>query len=220
MSFKIARLLALAPVIAACATNTTRIRDGTDESILDALRAENKGIVLIHTTLHDQLCNQVIAGVAHPDASGRYVAAEDIALKRILNRRGMPSEVTLPAGDYGLIRLECNSSIQPSNFVTRPAESGNMFTGEGAVYDQPIAKFSVQAGEFVDVGSLQLPSRITGVFLPTGEFKAYVVPNADNAVQTLAAAKPALYAHLVHRLMTTPGQTLQPRATASPGPAR
>ena len=220
MSSKIARLLALAPVIAACATNATRINDGAGESVLDALRAEDKGVVLIHTTLHDHVCSKVIARVAHPDASGRYVAAEEIALKRILNRRGAPAEVTLPAGDYGLVRLECNGGIQNSSFVTRAAESGNILTGEGAVYDQPIAKFSVQAGEFVDVGSLQLPSRTTGVFFPTGEFKAYVVPNADSAVQTLAAAKPALYAHLVHRLMTTPGQTQQPRATASPGPAR
>jgi hypothetical protein len=214
MLLRIARGLALALVVAGCATNITGIDDGA--SALDTLRSENKGLVLIHTALHDQRCTRVIARVAHPDASGRYVASiggEEIALKRILNLPNLPIEVQLPAGEYGIIDLDCENFNRHRHFVMPVIERANIFAGQGAVY-QPMAKFSVQAGEFVDVGSLQLPTSATG------EFKAYVVPNADSVVQTLAAAKPAIYAHLVRRLMTTPGQAQQPGPIASPRAAR
>ncbi|HEY2135110.1 MAG TPA: hypothetical protein VGH49_04440 [Xanthobacteraceae bacterium] len=205
----------LALAVAGCATNPTGLKDG--ESVLETLRTENKGIVLIHTALHDARCARVLARMAHPDASGRYISGEEVALKRILNRSGAPIEVTLPAGDYGIVGLDCENGNQHRFFSMRAAESGNIFTGEGAVYAQPIAKFSLQAGEFVDVGSLQLPTQGTGtLFGPSGVFNAYVVPNADGVVQTLAAAKPAVYAHLVQRLMIVPGQAQQPNVSVSP----
>ncbi|HEY1542727.1 MAG TPA: hypothetical protein VGG01_09975 [Xanthobacteraceae bacterium] len=84
------------------------------------------------------------------------------------------------------------------------------------VLAQPIAKFSVHAGEFVDVGSLQLPTRTTGTFFRTGEFNAYVVPSDEAVIQTLAAKRPEIYAHLVRRLMTIPGQQQEPGQIVAP----
>jgi len=202
---------ALALLLAGCATNITGIEDGA--SALDALRVENKGLVLIHTSLHDQGCPRVLAKVAHPDAGGRYIEGEEIALKRILNRPDVPIEVQLPAGEYGIVRLECENRLDHRIFFAHPAERGNILTGEGAIYEQPIAKFNVRAGEFVDVGSLQL-------WTNAGKFKAQAVPIADSVVQTMAAAKPAIYTHLVRRLMTTPDQAQQSGPVASPRAAR
>jgi hypothetical protein len=209
-----ALVIVLACVIAGCATNYTGISDG--ESVLDTLRAEKKGLVLIHTSLNDQRCAQVLATVAHPDASGRHVGGEEIALKRILNRANAPIEVHLPAGDYGIVGLECRAGNVLRTFGMRATERGNILTGEGAIYDHPIATFSVHAGEFVDVGSLQLPLRSTGTFFQPGEFSAYVVPNGETVVQELAAKKPLVYAHLVRRLMVTPGRAQPPGPIASP----
>ena len=211
-----ALFVALACVVAGCATNYTGITDS--DSALDALRAENKGLVLIHTSLHDQGCAQVLATVAHPDGSGRYVRGEEIALKRILNRANAPIEVHLPAGDYGIVGLECRTGNQHRIFNMRAAERGNILTGEGAIYDHPIATFSVHAGEFVDVGSLQLQLQRPGALFQPGEFSTYVVPNRDAVIRDLAAKKPAVYSHLVRRLMVTPGQAQPPGAIAAPLP--
>jgi hypothetical protein len=98
----------------------------------------------------------------------------------------------------------------------RATKQGSILTGDGAVYAQPMAKFSVHAGEFVDVGSLQLPIQTTGTFFRPGEFKAYVVPNDETVVQTLAAKRPEVYAHLVRRLMTVPGQQQEPSQIVAP----
>jgi hypothetical protein len=216
MRFRFAILLALAPVVAACATNPTRVLDG--DSVLANLRTEGKGIVLIHTTLHDHLCNSITAKVAHPDSDGRWVAGEEINLKLILNLRGDPSEVVLPAGDYGLVSLHCVSSLENRSFHARPLKRGNILTGEGAIYEQPIARFSVQAGEFVNVGSLQLSSTPSGVLGVPSSFRAYVEPLDESKVQALAAKKPALYAQLVQRLMTVPAQAQQPAPSAPRAP--
>ena len=207
-------VLALALTVGACATNPTGVRDG--DLVLDSLRAKNKGIVLIDTDMNYG-CGRVLARVAHPNAEGHYVQAEEIALKRILNRPG-PTEVTLPAGDYGIVQLDCESGPNHRIFMTRPTTRGNILTGEGAVYDRPIATFSVRAGEFINVGNLLLPSRSTGnvLFGPQAEFSAHVVPIRDDVLQKLAAAKPALYSHLVQHLMTTPGSQGPPGPRAAP----
>jgi hypothetical protein len=212
MFFRFACLLALAPVIAGCATNPTRVADG--DSVLAKLGAENKGIILIHTALHDSGCANVEAKVAHPDADGRYVAGgERISLKRILNLPKQPSEVVLPAGDYGIVSLECSTGNIHRNFFARATKSGNILTGEGAMFEQPVAKFSLRAGEFVNVGSLQLSTRRTGkIFGPQSEFSTYVIPIDGDVLQKLAAAKPLLYSQLVQRLMTTSGAMNQPEA--------
>jgi hypothetical protein len=78
MRFRFAVLLAVAAALAACATNPTRVLDG--DSVLAKLQTEGKGIVLIHTDLHDRLCNKITADVAHPDSEGRFVEAEQINL--------------------------------------------------------------------------------------------------------------------------------------------
>ena len=216
MPARTACVLPLALVFAGCATNLTGVTDG--ESALANLRAENKGLVLIDTDLHDR-CGRVLARVAHPDADGHYVRAEEIALKRILNRPGMPTEVQLPAGDYGIVELDCESGPDHRVFMARATKQGNILTGEGTVYDRPIATFSVRAGEFVDIGSLRLPSWSTGKFFgPQAEFKAYALPIDDIIVAQLALAKPAIYSQRVQRLMTTADAPPGPDPWAKPAP--
>lgn len=212
MFFRFTCLLALTFVMAGCANNPTSIAAADSDSALDKLRGENKGLLLIHSSLHDGACFSLLATVARPDAEGRYVGGEEIYLKRITNRPNEPTEVVLPAGDYGIVQLDCWNSPHHRYFNARLATHGIILTSAQRVYEQPIAKFSLQPGEFVDVGSLQLTTS-------HGGFQTYVLPIDEGQIQQLASAKPALYAHRVRRLMTTPGQPPQsnpPAATAAP----
>lgn len=200
MFARVAGALAITFTVAGCATNLTGLDDG--ESVLAELRAQNKGIILIDSDLNGY-CPRVLARVAHPDASGHYVQGEEIALKRLLNVPG-PTEVQLPAGDYGIVELTCERRPNPQVFRAHATQRGNILTGDGAIFDRPIATFTVRAGEFIDVGSLHFQSWSTGkLFGPQAEFKAYATPIDEAFITKRALAKPAVYAHRVQQLMIT-----------------
>jgi hypothetical protein len=206
MILRTARLVALGCLLAlnvgGCAGyNPTRIDDGA--SVLDDLRGQNKGIVLVDTSLQ---CAEMSAIAAHPDAEGHYVSGELITIVSVFYLNGEPNQLVLPAGDYGLVHIRCQFGNVTRRLEARPIKQGNILSGERAIYDQPIAKFSVRPGEIADIGSLQLPMSNSG--LPGGQinFRAFVVPISESKLQAFAAHKPNLYAHLVRRPMTTPGQ--------------
>ena len=210
MYVRSACLLALA--VAGCAANPTRVADS--KSILDELRGQNKGIVLIDTPLR---CAEMNAIVAHPDADGHYVTGETIAIVSILYLNGEPNQLVLPAGDYGLVDITCSFANATRRFVARPTRSGGLLSGEPAVYDQPIAKFSVRPGEIADIGSLQLQTSGSGFLGLQSNFLASVVPISESKLQAFADHKPALYSQLVRRPMVTPGLEQQPNQSTSPG---
>jgi hypothetical protein len=103
-------------------------------------------------------------------------------------------------------------------FIMPATKRGSLLGGDPAVFDQPIAKFSVRPGEIVDVGSLQLPTTSSGFLGLQSNFRAFVVPISESKLQAFAAHKPTLYAQLVRRPMTTPGQEppAQPVSPAAP----
>ena len=199
MHIRSACLLAL--VLTGCASVRTQLTDSV--ATLDELRAQNKGIVLIDTdaSLH---CMEMNAQVGHPDADGHYVQGDWINLKSIYYLNGEPSQHIFPAGDYALVHIVCSQGNKTSDFVARPFKQGNLLNGELTVYDRPIVTFSVRPGEIVDVGNLELPSSGGGLFDLRSSFAPYVTPISASKLQAFASHKPALYAHLVHRPMTTP----------------
>jgi hypothetical protein len=208
MRIPTAGLLAL--VVAGCAGyNPTRIDDSA--SVLDELRGENKGIVLIDTSLH---CGELNARVAHPDADGRYASGELITIVSVFYLNGEPNQLVLPAGDYGLVDLACSQGNMNRHFIARPSKRGS--GGDPAVYDQPIATFNVRRGEIVDVGSLQLPTSSSGFLGLQSNFRAFVMPISESKLRAFAEHKPTLYSQLVRRPMTIPGQVPQPNGSTSP----
>jgi hypothetical protein len=210
---RIGCLLALAPALAAClATISPPV--GDDESELTQLRVENKGMILIHTSLADGSCFQVLAKITQLDAEGRYLDGKEIYLRRppIKGPNG-PSEIILPAGEYGIVQLNCfnlSNSDRYKHYNARVATRGDIVTGEGTVYEQPIAKFTVQPGAFVDVGSLNVHTLRAGTpYGQQGEFAVSVTPIEERWIRPLASAKPKIYASRVQHLMTTPSQVQQ-----------
>ncbi len=200
MRISTACLLALT-LVGCAGYNPTRVDDGA--AVLDELRGQNKGVVLIDTSLH---CGQLDARVAHPGADGRYLSGETITIVSVFYLHGEPNELILPAGDYGLVELICSQGSVTRHFTTPPSKRGSLLGGAPAEYDQPIAKFSVRPGEIVDVGSLQLPTTSSGFLGLQSNFRAFVVPISESKLQAFAAHKPTLYAQIVRRPMTTAGQ--------------
>jgi len=218
MLFRLVCLLALTPALGGClATVSAPVSNDTSE--LAQLRAENKGMILIHTSLADGHCFEVLAKIVQPDTTGRYVDGKEVYLRRppIKGPNG-PSEIVLPAGDYGVVELVCSNLVTKRKreyYHARVTTDGNLITGEGTVYQQPIAKFSVLPGEFVDIGSINVSTvRAPDASGNNGEFAVTIAPIEDDWLHSLAAAKPKIYALRVQRLMTTPGRAT---VSASPG---
>jgi hypothetical protein len=196
---RVAMLLPLVAAMAGCVTTTAAVRQ-IDETERTKLHAENKSVVLLHTSLHDAFCSGGISlRLAHPDASGRYVQIAPINLDGTSGPK-VPSQVALPAGDYGIVGLTCIAS-SGSRFNAKVERPGSPFTGTGAVYARPIATFKVGVGEVVDIGSLRLSVRPTGgPFSPRG-FVAVVAPMPEERLSNLAAANPKLMQERKTRLM-------------------
>ncbi len=179
-------------MLTGCATNATFVAPNTE---VRKLAEDNKGIVLLYTSLHDEPCHILKAKLAKPQPSGHYAEAEWINLKFVNNRPKEPSQIVLAAGDYGFVELECQG-VQRRVYAARVV---------GSVYERPIATFNVQAGEVVDIGSLQLPARLVGAYgWKRPIFNAVVTPIPELWLQNLAASNPNLHSARVTRLMKVP----------------
>ena len=130
---------------------------------VEKLRAENKSIVIVHTSLHDQKylarCDGITATLAQRDSEGQYVSGQTVTLKAPFDLKQIPSRIELPAGEYGIVRLACGHPRGNSSyFNARVAKRGSIIGG-GTVFEKPIAAFTVAPGEVVDIGSLRLSGR-------------------------------------------------------------
>lgn len=184
---------------------------------VEKLRAGNKSIVIVHTSLHDRpylsRCAVITAVLAHRDGSGQYVAGQTVTLKGHLDLKQVPSRVELAAGEYGIVRVTCiNPRGDSSNYTARVAKPGNIIDGSGAIYDQPFAQFAVAPGEVVDIGSLRLASRpgpppttlaeSLRPGAPPSAFIGVVTPIPEVWLSNLAQEEPGLFAARVVRPMT------------------
>jgi hypothetical protein len=192
----VAFLLSFGMALPGCATNATFVAPNTQ---VENLAQENKGIVLVHTSLHEENCAIVRARLAKPDSSGRYVSTELINLKLATNGPTELSQIVLTAGDYGFVTLQCQQPRANRSYNSQPVQLGNIMDGSGHTYKRPIVTFSVQAGEVVDIGSLRLP-----VQDQRSVFSAVVTPTPVLSLQNLAASHPNLHGARVARLMKVP----------------
>jgi hypothetical protein len=162
------------------------------------LAAESKGIVLIHTSLHEDRCQTITGRVARRDAAGYYSSTESIALKSMLNIEQLPGQIVLPAGDYGIVSLYCQIPYNNKNYTTRASHIDGR-----SVYEKPLATFTVKAGEVVDVGSLRIgsPGPIPGRVVSTRLFRTSVTPIPEAWLSNLAAKDSKIYGARVVRPM-------------------
>jgi hypothetical protein len=171
---------------------------------VEKLRAENKSIVIVHTSLHDQKssarCDTITATLAQADTNGEYVPSQAVTLKAILDSEQVPSRVALPAGEYGIVGLRCGYQRGSFNYNARIAKRGGIFgTGRTTTYERPIAQFTVAPGEVVDIGSLRVNYRRQR---EPGAFVAVVTPIPDLWLKSLAEEDPKLFEARVVRPMT------------------
>jgi hypothetical protein len=203
----------LALVAGLCGCVTTGSPTGGGAVPVEKLRAENKSIVIVHTSLHDRRCSLITAELSQRDASGQYVDRRTITLKGALDLQQVPSRIELPAGEYGIVGLTCtNARGHQSNYNARIAKRGSIIDGSGAVYEKPIAEFTVAPGEVVDIGSLRLsnqPRPTPATFAenmrpggPPGAFIGIVAPIPDLWLKNLAGEDPKLFEARVVRPMT------------------
>jgi len=186
---------------------------------VEKLRAESKSIVVVHTSLHDRpyttRCYSISAELSQRDESGQHVSRRTVTLQGAFDFQKVPSRIELPAGEYGIVRVSCDRDRGlGANYRARIAKRGSIIDGSGAVYEQPIAVFTVAPGEVVDIGSLSFASRPRPAPIPTvlprigsppGAFAGVVSPIPDLWLKNLAEADPGLYEARIQRPMKAPG---------------
>jgi hypothetical protein len=195
-------LLVVVGVVGGCVTTGSHTAGG--DAPVAKLQAENKSIVIVHTSMHDH-CQSLMATLARPNEAGQFEAGRTVVLKHPLAFSKAPSTFEVPAGEYGFIRFECQTGTSRSRYSARVAKQGSVFNGPRTTY-VPIAKFTVQPGEVVDIGSLRLPTRQLGEFsvfqFPKREFVPIITPIPDEWLKKLAETEPGLYQTRTVRPMT------------------
>lgn len=194
--------------VAGCNAGSISARIGGSDLSTEQLSLNGKGVVLVHTSLHDDGCHSIEAVLARPDGSGRWVSTSSSAyLKGGFDLDKVPGQVALPAGEYGIVGLRCSQPYRNRSYFARAAQRGSILDGSGAVYDKPIATFAVAAGEVSDLGSLRLgTARLgsAGPFGSNGSFVAAVSPTPEPWLQNLAQSNPGLYGARIARPMVVP----------------
>jgi hypothetical protein len=202
------RVLLLSPLaISLCGCVTT----GSESARAEKPPAEKTGTALMHTSLHDERCITIVAGLAQPDASGRYVRIKDVMLKRPHDFQHsfqkVPTKLELPPGDFGFVEFKCVEARQTRTQSAPIAERRGPFSNTGPIYSRPIAAFKVEAGEVVDIGSLVLPKHVPirrdlPELARPHKFTAAVQPIPKRWLDNLAASDQALFQARVVRPMT------------------
>jgi hypothetical protein len=200
-------VLAVVGVVGGCVTTTGSPTGGGDVPVAK-LQAENKSIVIVHTSLHDQQglarCDTITAALAQRDEAGQFMVSQRVTLKAPFDLKQIPSRVELPAGNYGIVSLNCQGYRRNSTYNAKLLQPGSPREGREAIFEKPFAEFQVRPGEVVDIGSLRLPSRETQrpMFGPRqAVFVPVVTTIPDLWLKNLAEDDPKLYEARVQRPM-------------------
>jgi hypothetical protein len=177
---------------------------------LARLAEQGSGVLVAHTSLHDEGCREVTATLAKPVMSGRSIdIGRTVTLKGRSHPAATPGYAVLPAGEYGVVRFTCERPGGSRVYAAAVVEPGSG-DGIGTVYASPLVTFRIGPGEVVDTGSVQL----TG---PPGErFGVAVARIPDAWIQNLPAAYAALAGTRVVRPMAVPGRDARAEAATPP----
>lgn len=204
--------LLLAVFLGGCASATAIPK--VEESEVAKLKNDNNGIVLLHTALSGSTPAMVQVTLARPNARGHYEALRSWLLKLPQDSAQLPGQITLPAGHYGIVELKALDEINYAARKGRRREyNARNMTLEGPlltkVYERPFATFTIEAGEVVDIGSIQMFDGPTqqGLFEQKGSFAIKIGPMPETLLKNLSDRSPTLAKARVVRTMTATLQT-------------
>lgn len=197
MALRCSRLAAagLALVLAGCVapTLTSRVGDGISKL---SLKQEVKGVALLSAGVSAGGCSQVyvVVGARNkaPDkGEGIYSAVRGLMIQPA---KAPIAEIKLDPGEYHIVGFVCANRGSSARLV-ESVDSGGLW----ASYKRSYATFTVQAGEVVNIGYLEI--RYLGA--------SDMTINADLAVRDWPLAdlarfkqqRPELYAQMKTRLM-------------------
>ncbi|HEX2552845.1 MAG TPA: hypothetical protein VHL98_04035 [Microvirga sp.] len=177
---------------------------------LARLAEQGAGVLVAHTSLHDEGCREVTATLAKPVVSGRVIGiGRTVTLKGRADPAAAPGYAVLPAGEYGIVRFACEGRGAARVYAAETVEAGSG-DGIGTVYAAPLVTFRIGPGEIVDAGSVQLAGE------PDGRFAVSVARLPEAWLQNLPGAYAALAGTRVVRPMAVPGRAARAEATAPP----
>lgn len=178
---------------------------------LARLAEQGSGVLVAHTSLHDEGCREVTASLAKGVVSGRAIdIGRTVTLKGRSDPAAAPGYAVLPAGEYGIVRFACEGRGGSRVYASETVEPGSFGDGVGTVYAAPLVTFRIGPGEIVDAGSVRLAGA------PGERVGVSVARMPDAWLQNLPAAYAALSGARVVRPMAVPGR--RERAEAETGP--
>lgn len=182
---------------------------GAPAALTDArsLAETGSGVLLVHTSLHEEGCREVTASLAKPVMSGRSIdIGRTVTLKRAQDPATRPGAAVLPAGEYGIVRFTCEGRDGPQVYAARQVEAGSFMDGSGTIYEAPLVTFRVGPGEIVEGGSVRLAS--TGA--PNGRIAVSIAPMPEGWLQTVPSTYASLAGARVARPLAVPGSPAAP----------
>jgi hypothetical protein len=164
--------------------------------------AESTATVIIHTSLHEESCFGITMTFSRKDSAGRWTSGKFVTLKGAFEGTVTPSQVELPAGEWGIVGLACVGKKR--SYGVGVANGPTMFDrNKPLIYKTPIAMFKVSAGEVVDLGSLRLREGVArqGDGSAKPGFIGVVAPIPEASLRMFAQQNPDLYRRRVKRPM-------------------
>ena len=176
---------------------------GAPVGLTDArsLAETGSGVLLVHTSLHEEGCREVTASLAKPVMSGRSIdIGRTVPLKGSSDPATRPGAAVLPAGEYGIVRFTCEGPDGTRVFAAKQVEAGSFMDGSGAVYEAPLATFRVGPGEIVEGGSVRLAAAGT-----SGRVSVAIAPMPEGWLQSVPSRYASFAGARVARPLGVPG---------------
>jgi ubiquitin C-terminal hydrolase len=67
--------------------------------------------------------------VATPDGEGRWVRGKEHTVKGTFDFDPQPSQMILPPGEYGIVKLACHQGNRQHHYISKVAERGSIWDG-------------------------------------------------------------------------------------------
>jgi hypothetical protein len=207
-------ILALSLAVASCGSSVMReagVGAGTltggvvsDTIDLNQLKAENKAVAFIHAVHNNSGCGTISLEFGQSKGiGGVYALKERYVIKSFYNATELPSQLELSAGEHHIVSVTCRNGARYSIVSAGSATSG--FFMKETIYLRPIASFTLQAGEVVNVGSIQMSSLMVEG-LNRGSAGIVITDLPAPMLQEIKTQRPNLAAVMQTRFMVKVGK--------------
>ncbi|GGH31270.1 hypothetical protein GCM10007036_42370 [Alsobacter metallidurans] len=181
-----------------------------DKITASQLMATDKGVVVFYAAFADQECSIIDLKLAkqEPDSKG-WVLNHGLHHEQRVFTKDTAGVNPLPAGEWGIVEFECSGYRQKTRLTAKQLS----WAFRHVVYERPIATFSVQPGEVVNIGMLKA-IRAGGVGI------SQVAEIPDGVLREFRERFPTLNERMTTRLMSKPELPTLPGAPLAAQPLR